>query len=89
MNVNPSSVGPAASFSQSLDPLRRPPAGDGGNGTRPVSPGGMAKAVEASGQTQRHRQAAPPRDAAPPAPPPPSGTPSRDIPRGSFVDISA
>ena len=98
MNVNPSSVGPAASFSQSLDPLRRPPAGDGGNGTRPVSPGDTAKAVEspgdtakaveASGQTQRHQQDAAPRDAAPPAPPP-SGTPSRDIPRGGFVDISA
>lgn len=88
MNINPASLGPAASFSQSLDPLQRPPAGDGGNGTRPVSPGDTAKAVKASGQTQRHQQDAPQRNAAPPAPAA-SGTPSRDIPRGSFVDISA
>lgn len=83
MNVNPASVGPAASFSQSLDPLQRPPAGDG---TRPVSPGDTAKAVKASGQTQHHQQDAPQRNAPAPAP---SGTPSRDIPRGSFLDISA
>ena len=88
MNINPAPAGPSASFSQALDPIQRPPAGDGGSGTQPVSNAESAKAVQANGQTQRNQQDAPQRNETPPAPRQ-DGAPRRDIPRGSFVDIRA